>query len=247
MKIFILEDDLLTGTNLVEALKAHGYENILYVQSEFGALAAFQEFNPDIALIDVRIGNQKDGIDLVNDFNKIKEVPTIYITGEQNHEIINKAKLTNPANYMLKPINPDELAINIELAIHNFSLVSKREKALETPKKLKSDSIFTVGASLFIKTNNKFQKLAIDDILWIQADNVYIQIALVNEKKVTLAMPLKRFEEQVSHPTLIKLNRSQVVNISHIDSFESQRVFIGSQQFRITENYKPNFLRVLGH
>jgi len=102
------------------------------------------------------------------------------------------------------------------------------------------DTIFLRGNALFVKTKNRFQKQFISEILWIQADNIYIDMHTI-DGVYTLSMSIARFEEQVSSSDLVRINRSQLVNVARIDSFEPHRAFIGEMEFKITDKFKPSF------
>ena len=68
------------------------------------------------------------------------------------------------------------------------------------------DTIFLRGNALFVKTKNRFQKQFISEILWIQADNIYIDMHTI-DGVYTLSMSIARFEEQVSSSDLVRINR----------------------------------------
>lgn len=102
------------------------------------------------------------------------------------------------------------------------------------------DTVFLRGNALFVKSKTRFQKQFISDILYIQAHNVYIDMYTTSGVR-TLSMSIARFESQLGGSDLIRVNRSQLVNVSHIDAFESHRAFIGTMEFRITDKFKQGF------
>lgn len=244
MRILIIEDDLLTATNLKEGLAERGYTKLKISRSYDQALESFRQYSPDLVLLDIHLGKGSlDGIELAREFNAIRLVPIIFVTGEKSRETISRAIEVRPANYMVKPIDLNALMGNIDLALINFSKDHtpdiNDEKA---PIKLSVETILQRNDTIFVKSRNRFERRMLGDILWVQADNVYTNLHYIREEKQVLSMPLKRFEEQVKASSLIKVNRSQIINIDHVDSFESNRIFIGNQDFKVTEKFKQHFL-----
>lgn len=102
------------------------------------------------------------------------------------------------------------------------------------------DTVFLRDNALFVRTKQRFQKQMISDVLWVQADNIYVDIHAVH-RVYKLSMSIKRFQEQVGNSDLVRVNRSQLVNVSKIDSFEPHRAFIGDLEFKITDNFRSCF------
>lgn len=244
MQILIVEDDVLTAINLKEGLEERGYEFCKICRSYNQGLEHFRDHLIDLVLLDINLGkNSPSGIELAAAFNSIRLVPIIFVTGEKSREIVKKAVEVRPANYMVKPIDLNALTGNIDLALLNFSKNITPNEIDEKPKtKLSVETILQRENAIFVKSRNRFEKRVLNDILWIQADNVYTNLHYMEAQKQVLSMPLKRFEEQVHAANLIKVNRSQIININRVDSFESNRAFIGDQDFRITEKFKQDFL-----
>lgn len=244
MRILIVEDDLLTATNLKEGLAERGYDDLEISRSYINALERFKQYAPDLVLLDINLGKETpSGIELAREFNNIQLVPIIFVTGERSEETIRRAVAVRPANYMVKPIDLNALTGNIDLALINFSKKhTPNDNDEKPPIKLSMGTILQRDDTIFVKSRDRFEKRILGDILWVQADNVYTSLHYIKEKIYVLSMPLKRFEEQVKASNLIKVNRSQIINIDHVDSFESNRIFIGNQDFRVTEKFKQHFL-----
>jgi len=246
MRILIVEDDLFTATNIKEGLAERGYLDSDVSRTYNHALERFKSYPPDLVLLDIHLSKQTpSGVELAHAFNAIKKVPIIFVTGETSQDTIKKAIEARPANYMLKPIELNALQGNIELALINFTRNHTPETTTEKGAlKLSVETVLQRNNALFVKSKKRFEKMLLSDILWVQADNVYTCVNLVDGKKPVLSMPLMRFEEQVNASSLLKINRSQIINIDHIDFIESGRVFIGSKDFRITEKYREHFFEV---
>lgn len=247
MRILIIEDHVLTLTNLKEGLNAKGYSETACARNEIEATELFHAFQPDLVLMDINLGTvDVSGIDLAMEFNRVRSTPIIFITGEISPLIVGKAIKARPANYLVKPINLDQLAANMELALVNYTnnqLPNIEER--KTIPKLSVDTILQKDDALYVRAKNRFEKKRISDILWVQADNIYTDVYSESGRQ-TLSMSLKRFEEQVNAANLIKVNRSQIINLDHVDSFEAHRAFIGQQEFRVTEKFKPQFFQSFG-
>ena len=241
MRILIVEDHPITLWSIQEGLSEKGYSDTYTATHAKEALMLFRKHRPDLVLLDINLLNHQDaGIELAHIFRAIRRIPIIFLTGESKEDIVRKAIQARPINYLIKPIDFDELAINIELAVMNFHDEALPTSGDEPWKKLNADIILQKGNTFFFKKRNRFEKVLLSDILWVQAENIYTDICLKTGRE-TLSMTLKRFEAQVSFPSLIKVNRSQMVNVNHVDSFEPHRLFIGTNEFKITDKHKQGF------
>jgi len=242
MRILIVEDHPITLWSLEEGLNEKGYSDTFTATHGKEALRLFKKHRPDLVVLDINLLEHRDaGIELAHVFRAIKRVPIIFLTGEVQSEVIKKAIAARPANYLIKPVDFDELAANIELAISNFT--HERQNQMHegsSDLKLGADIIFQKNNMLYFKKKCRFEKVVMNEIFWVQAENVYTDLHLKTGRE-TLSMTLKRFEEQVYFSSFIKINRSQLVNVNHVDSFESHRLFIGDHQFRITDKFKHSF------
>lgn len=128
-KILIAEDDQTTALSLQKALLNGGYQVASIAQTAKEAIRKADKFKPDLILMDINFENQMlDGIEAAASIQEKLEIPIIYLTGSADNETFERAKLTGPYSYLLKPVDVEKLRISIEIALHNSALEKELRK-----------------------------------------------------------------------------------------------------------------------
>lgn len=117
-RIMIVEDEIIIAMELKSYLEKIGYLVPCIETNYNDAIQSFKKELPDLILIDINLRNEKNGIDVAKDINKIKETPFIYTTAFSDMQTIKKAVEQNPSSYLVKPIKREELKINLLLALN---------------------------------------------------------------------------------------------------------------------------------
>ncbi len=115
--ILIVEDEGIVVQDIQEMLQRLGYKTTTALSGE-EAIHKAAEARPDLALLDIRLQSQMDGVEtasqLRNDFN----VPIIYLTAYADENTLQRAKVTQPFGYLFKPFDERELHVAIEIALY---------------------------------------------------------------------------------------------------------------------------------
>jgi PAS domain S-box-containing protein len=117
-RILIVEDDHLIRYVLEENLLAQGYRIAGAVPSGEEALRRVETDAPDLVLMDVMLEGAWDGIVTAEMIRKSVDIPIIFLTCDESSETIERAKITSPFGYLVKPIHARELHATIALALH---------------------------------------------------------------------------------------------------------------------------------
>lgn len=245
VKIMIVEDESIVALDLSMRLQKEGYEVVGIAASSDDAIALFTEEKPDLVLMDINIKGDKDGIETAAALKKLQEVPLIFLTAFSQSEYINRAKAVNPSAYLVKPFNNDSLHTSIQIAIHNFAVLGKptdSNSVDEAKEEASKEALLFFNNFFFVKHNYRFNKFAIDELLYAESDNNYIKLVTTN-KKITLRVSLQYIAEKFNHPALVRVHRGFIVNIKNIDSFNEEEIVIGPYQIPIGRNYKDDFLK----
>jgi YesN/AraC family two-component response regulator len=113
----IVEDDLLLLMVEERLVNNLGYKVIAKASEGHQALRVFREVNPDLLIVDINLSGELTGIDIVEQLNKEgSEVPVIFLSGEDNLHMIEKAKSTGCVDYLLKPITAVGLKKSLDKA-----------------------------------------------------------------------------------------------------------------------------------
>ena len=126
VKILLVEDESIEAMDIKRTLESFGY-NVPYVASQGEeAVSKALEIKPDIILMDIILKGEMDGIETANEIKNLN-LPIIYLTAHSEESTIERAKLTGPYGYIIKPYEVTELKYAIELAIYK----NKMEKELK--------------------------------------------------------------------------------------------------------------------
>ncbi len=125
-KILLVEDESIEAMDIKRTLESFGYQ-VPYIASKGEeAIEKALELMPDLILMDIILKGETNGIEAVSKINKLN-IPVIYITAHSEESTLERAKLTGPYGYVLKPYDPTELKYAIELALYK----NKMEKELK--------------------------------------------------------------------------------------------------------------------
>ena len=113
LNILIVEDNIIIAEDLQYMLEDLGYNVVGIAMSYYEALDLLQEKKPDICLLDVILKGEKDGIHLAETINEKYGTPFLFITSHSDRVTIDRAKLTQPKGYIVKPFDPTELLARI--------------------------------------------------------------------------------------------------------------------------------------
>lgn len=245
VKILIVEDELLLAEDIKLRLERLGYEVPAYVPSVHAALEKFKEIEDlDLALIDISLKGKLDGIDLAKVVNTLYHIPFIFLTSHADRALVERAKMVNPAGYMLKPFNDRELAINIEMALANYSNQMTHPGPGNAPEHEREDHpVYHLNESLFLRKDHHFQRVALSDITILEADNNYTTVYTKTDKFIYSTV-LKKMEEKLPGKYFLRVHRSYVVNINAVEGFEGNMLFVGDKRIPVSKQYKNEVFKI---
>jgi signal transduction histidine kinase len=128
--ILIVEDERIIAKDLQQTLAAQGYDAGAIASSAEDAIAAAARRCPDLVIMDIRIKGKRDGIEAAQILQRDFGVPVVYLTAHADHATLERAKLTEPYGYLVKPVKPAELRSSIEVALYRHEM-DKRSRERE--------------------------------------------------------------------------------------------------------------------
>ena len=117
-KIMVVEDELIVATNIENQLRKIGYEVIPAVDSGEEAILRAQDAKPDLVLMDIKLSGKMDGIEAAQYLYEQLNIPVVYLTAYLDNETLQRAKITSPYGYILKPFEINKLYTTLEIALH---------------------------------------------------------------------------------------------------------------------------------
>ena len=117
-RILIVEDQNITALDIRRTLQEFGYDPVGPVVSGKDAVMSALTNRPDVILMDIILKGPMDGIDTAQVIQSQYRCPVIYVTAHSDQSMLDRAKVTEPSGYILKPINEQELYVAIEMALY---------------------------------------------------------------------------------------------------------------------------------
>lgn len=237
LSIYIIEDEALYANQLMMLVDELDYDLAGMADNSDTALAEIGKLTPDLLLVDIKINGTMDGIELVSNITKAKEIPAIFITSFTDKETFDRAKAVNPYAYLSKPFNAHDLQRTIELAIQS--------KAEQQPADWGDDIAFR--GAFFIKNRHRLEKVAIADILYLEVEDRYSTVYTDQGKKYVLRMSMGDVQEKLPKKLFFRTHRKYSVNLSKIKSLDLQDnlLYLGDASVPISRTHKEELLKRL--
>lgn len=122
LKIMIVEDEIIVAKDIQRILKKLGYEAFDPFANGKKALDAVEKLNPDIILLDINLKSSEiDGIQVGEQIHQHYQIPFIYLTAFSDKTTLERAKLTEPYGYIIKPFEEDDIRTAIEIAFYKYT------------------------------------------------------------------------------------------------------------------------------
>jgi signal transduction histidine kinase len=155
-QILVVEDEIITGMDIQSRLKKLGCNVPVVVTSGEEAIKKVKENNPDLVLMDISLNGEMDGIEASSIIHSFSDIPVIYLTAFSDEKTLERAKITEPYAYMIKPLKDRELQINIEIAFfkHKIEKMSLENEGLIQASKTKSEFIMAMSHELRTPLNS---------------------------------------------------------------------------------------------
>lgn len=115
-RILVVEDDWFIGMEIETVLRQAGYEVVSVAASASEAVEAALEHAPDIALMDIRLAGERDGIDAAIELRERCDVGSIFVSAHQDESARRGAERARPAGWIGKPFSHAQLLAAIAAA-----------------------------------------------------------------------------------------------------------------------------------
>ncbi|ALJ05111.1 LytTR family transcriptional regulator [Pseudalgibacter alginicilyticus] len=235
VNVLIVEDTLAESNALKKVLQTNNY-NITGVATTFkNALDLFYNNSVDIVILDIFLNGNPDGISFAEtiSMNPNTSKPFVFLTSSTDRKIFERAKLTQPFSYLMKPFNELEILYALEIAV---------EKFYAQPDVFLSEEENTIISNeyLFIKKGKSLKKVLVKDIIYIEVEEKYCNIITENEKFVIL-ISLTKILKLLDASCFCRTHRNYIVNtekITEIIPADNLIILSGDHKATLSETYK---------
>ena len=212
-KVITIDDEEASHISLEFILAEYSdIEIIANIYTADEAIRKICELKPDIIFLDIKLPIM-DGFTILDAIQKKQTIDfeVIFLTGWDNFAL--KAIKYNAFDYLLKPIDPDEM----HKALEKF-----RNKQLEekTSRNFPKKEIFNPCEKIRISSANEYRYINPDDILYIKGDGSYSDFYLINsDKKITSCSNLKHYEELLAACNFLRIHKSCIINKKYLTTY----------------------------
>jgi DNA-binding LytR/AlgR family response regulator len=190
-----------------------------------------KENKVDLMFLDIQM-EALSGIQLIH---ALKERPAVIFTTAFDRYAVEGFEL-DAADYLLKPISFERFVKSVD-KVHS-KIISTRNSQ-EPQEQTASDNF------IFVKTENRLQKVALSDILFIEGQGDYLKVVTTSARIMTL-QNFKKFEETLPPGNFIRVHKSYLVALSKIESVTRNRIKIGNTLIPVSDTYKDAFYEAIG-
>jgi DNA-binding NarL/FixJ family response regulator len=138
--ILVVEDQRAVAGALRMRLRGLGYDVLAIAKDATEAIEKASTLRPDLILMDIRLGDGMDGIEAARTIRSKFDIPVVYVTAYADHDLLDRARTTQPAGFINKPYTTKDLLTAIDLALHQNP---EPEHAAVVPKDRLREAVLT--------------------------------------------------------------------------------------------------------
>jgi PAS domain S-box-containing protein len=161
-KIMVVEDESIVAEHIRRSLLNMGYSVTSVVSSGALAIKDVEDKSPDLVLMDIVLDGEMDGIETAKVIRSRFNIPIVFLTAYSDENILERAKITEPFGYVIKPFNNTILRINIEIALYKHKMereLKDSEQWLTATLKSLGEAVITTDKNGTIKTINPYAEI----------------------------------------------------------------------------------------
>ncbi len=221
--VLVVEDESIVSKDIQHSLKKLGYNVVGSSSTGEKAIELALELKPDVVLMDIMLKGKLTGIDASEEIRKTLNIPVIYLTAYADEATLEKAKVTEPHGYIIKPFKEIDIHTSIEMAIYKHqkeSEVRKERDLLYSLVENKDSKDF-----IFVKSNSRLVKLKTTDIYFVEALKDYVVINALNSR-YTIHSTMKDIEKKLPSEEFVRVHRSFIVRLDKIGAIEQPNLIL---------------------
>ncbi len=219
----IIDDEPLAAGLLKSYAEKTPFLNLMGTYgSALEAMKELREHPAQLLFLDIQMP-ELSGIE----FAKIlpHETKIIFTTAFQQYAI--EGYKVSAIDYLLKPISFDDFLKAANKALDWFSITQKQQTCAK-------------DRFMFVKSDYKLLRVALDNILYIEGLKDYVRIYLDDGQRIMSLMNMKKLEEYLPHPEFLRTHRSYIVHMSKAQSIDRFRIVFGEEYIPISDSYKDD-------
>jgi PAS domain S-box-containing protein len=144
--ILVVEDESIVAKDIQSTLTKLGYDVPATASSAVMAYEKLKEIKPDLVFLDIKLKGDVDGITIAEHIQENYRIPVIFLTSYVDQVTLDRAKVTEPYGYIVKPFNETDLKTTVEMALFKFG----RDKEMRDKNQRLSNALAQVDESIIL-------------------------------------------------------------------------------------------------
>jgi two-component system, LytTR family, response regulator LytT len=232
IQVLIVEDELIIAEDMKEMLRELQY-NVVGIASDYEeAGSILSEVVPDIALLDIHLRGQEDGITLARSIREKFDIPVVFISSYSDRATVERAKQVRPEGYIVKPFTREDLYTSIEIALFNHA---NNRSSMSDPLK-KDEETVVLKDHIFIRKDYMLIKIRFEELMWIRSELNYLELHCL-ENKYLIRSTLKEFVDKLPAGYFLQVHKSYCVNTRHITAIDHSHLWLNRKSIPIGRSF----------
>lgn len=213
IQTIIIDDEVKSRETIREMLRIYcpTVEVVALAGDVKSGILAIRKYNPELILLDIRM---PDG----SGFDLLKQLPSvdfkiIFITAFEEYAI--KAFKFSAIDYVLKPIDPDELKSAIETAHAAISKDNISDRMTTFFQHYENDSVLQ-KKQIILRTSNSIYRIAIEDILYYESKKNYTIFHTTSGEPIITSHTIKEYDDILLDGNFLRVHQSYTINMKYL-------------------------------
>lgn len=229
MNCIIVDDEPLAREGMLLVLQdVKG----ITVKGSFNGVKKAKEFMADNQVDLVFLDIQMPGVNGLEFASQIpRETLVIFTTAYSQYAL--KSYEVEAVDYLVKPIVKERLETAIQKALTYHNLLKAQGSTMENAEQ----------DYMLIKSERRYHKILYNDIRYIEGLKDYVVIYL-DDNKIVTAMNLKTIHGHLNQAQFVRVSKSYVVNLNHIESFDNHTIYIKASEIPVGDVFRKEFFEL---
>lgn len=242
LKTILIDDDESNLSALSEKLKHCPVEIVARCESAQKGIEAIESLRPDLVFLDIEMPVM-NGFVMLQQL-EYKNFELIFVTAYDHYAI--KAIRYSALDYLVKPVDIEELKQAVEKAAHNRTNRTSSQQVALLLEHFQKKQLRRIT----IPTTDGLQFINLEDIIYLEASNNYTTIFLVNDRKFLVSRTLKDFEELLPQERFLRIHHSTIIHTFYVEKYirgEGGQVMMrNGTMLDVSKRKKTEFLQAIG-
>lgn len=240
LKVLIVDDEFHARKLLSEYVSKLSFLKLVGTASNvFEAMGFLQKEKIDVLLLDIQMP-EITGLEFAH---SLKNPPLIIFTTAYSEYAVESYEL-DVIDYLLKPIAFPRFLQAINKAIERKN-IQQTNRPIAIPNQMPPQEEREEEDDLILKSGYKLYKIHYSDLIYMEGQREYVTFH-TTKQRITTLYSLKDLEEKLPSNQFIRIHKSYIVSIRHIESIEKNILCIGNAKLPIGGSYKENVMNIFG-